>query len=169
MSKTKVQKTLTRDKQYDTLQAKYKDAPRKDQHKINAILFLYKTGKIYTARGAEKEIKNATKPMKNPKLQDQKYLKRLETLITKVEKPKPWQMRSERMKKAQQERADEVMKVVEKKVIIKKVWTENPDKPYSIIHFDLRTEPAYPNLPDIERGEKVGLRPYARKRRAYAC
>ena len=119
-------KTLTRDKKYEQLQVKYKDAPNKDKHKINTILFLYKTGKIYTSRGAEKEIHNATKPMKNPKLQDQKYLKRVDDLINRVEKPKPWQTRSELIQKGRKERADEVLSIVEKKVIIKKVRVENP-------------------------------------------
>jgi hypothetical protein len=90
--------------------------------------------------------------MKNPKLQDQKYLKRVDDLINRTEKPKPWQTRGEQRKKAEQERAEEVLGIVEKKVIIKKVRVENPEKAYSIIHFDLRTEPAFQGLPDVEKG-----------------
>ena len=90
--------------------------------------------------------------MKNPKLQDQKYLKRVDDLINRVEKPKPWQTRSELIQKGRKERADEVLSIVEKKVIIKKVRVENPERAYSIIHFDLRTEPAFAGLPDVEKG-----------------
>ena len=99
-------------------------------------------GQISTLRGVERQISNALKPAKNPKLQDAKYLKNLQNLLLKEPRKSHWVAKKEN-------RVQEVIRRADELLIHKKVEWVNHNKPFSTAYFDLNTKTAFPDMPDF--------------------
>ena len=135
---------------HESLQKQYADAsvPHHKRWGVNAILSLYETGYIYTKRAAERQINNFIKSSSNPKLQQEAFMKTLRKYYNK-----PPTRQGNRISKLM-ERGDALAREVEGHALVHKVEKRDSDRPFSHIDLHLRTQAAFPNMPDLEdRGE----------------
>ena len=141
------------DDNYIRLQKQYKNVPALKKSRVNEIIDLYKTRRIYNIITAKNLINNVL-TSNNTQAENLHYYKTMVNYMSKTpSNQKKQQQKINKNFETRNNQFNELFKTNKKRDIIKSIEEINSDKAFSIIKINLNTNPAFPKMPPDRPGK----------------